>query len=68
MDDIATDQQNVDNTTETGNGFVITPDQMKQLNDPECKHEWEVDPTDESDYWYAVKCKHCILGRLIKKS
>lgn len=67
MDDIAPDQQNIDNYSESGNGFVITQDQMIKLNDPKCKHEWVKDPTDETDDWYAVKCKHCILGQLIKK-
>ena len=67
MDDIAPDQQNIDNYSESGNAVVITQDQMIQLNDPQCEHEWVRDPSEETDSFYGEQCKHCIIGRLIKK-
>lgn len=64
---IESSQQSIDNYSESGDGFVITKDQMIPLNDPECKHEFVKDDTEESPHFYAVKCKHCIIGMLIKK-
>ncbi len=39
----------------------------KTLTDPDCKHEWVKDPTDEEPGFYAEMCKHCPLGRLVRK-
>lgn len=68
MDSIDSDQQNLDNITDSSNGILITPDQMKPLNDPECSHEWEIDHDEENDNFYGMKCKHCIVGHLVRKS
>lgn len=39
----------------------------KTLTNPDCKHEWVKDPTDEEPGFYAEMCKHCPLGRLVRK-
>ena len=49
------------------NTVVIKAGKMKRLNDPSCRHEWEVDPTEDEEGFYGVKCKHCPVGRLIRK-
>ncbi len=50
-----------------GNIEVIKKSQLKQLNDPKCEHNWKLDPSDESDHWYSIKCTKCIVGKLMKK-
>lgn len=41
---------------------------MKPINDPNCKHEFEPDYTDETEYYIAMSCKHCIVGYLKPKN
>jgi hypothetical protein len=50
-----------------GNVQVIKKEDMKQLNDPNCVHEWEPDHSEDTDYVYGIKCKLCPIGKLIRK-
>jgi hypothetical protein len=50
-----------------GNVQVIKKEDMKQLNDPNCVHEWEPDHSEDTDYVYGIKCKLCPIGKLIQK-
>lgn len=45
----------------------IAKKDLKPINDPHCKHEFEPDYTDETDYYIAMSCKHCIVGYLKPK-
>ena len=46
----------------------IAKSEMKQLNDPKCKHVWKLDPSDQSEHFFAIKCENCIVGKLIKRN
>lgn len=49
----------------TGDTFVVKKEDMRQLNDPDCEHEWEPDPSEDTDFVYGIKCKNCPIGKLI---
>lgn len=49
------------------NIHIVKMDEVDPLNDPECKHEFVKDPTDENENYYAEVCKNCPVGRLIRK-
>jgi hypothetical protein len=50
-----------------GETTVIKKEDMVQLNDPNCEHQWEPDPTEDTDFYFGIKCKLCPVGKLIKR-
>jgi hypothetical protein len=50
-----------------GESQVIKREDMKQLNDPNCEHQWEPDPSEDTDYVFGVRCKLCPVGKLVRK-
>ena len=50
-----------------GESQVIKREDMKALNDPNCVHEWEPDPSEDNDFVYGVKCKLCPVGKLVRR-
>lgn len=48
-----------------GSSQVIKKEDMKQLNDPNCEHEWEPDHSEDTDFVFGIKCKNCPVGKLI---
>lgn len=65
--------ENIDPLPESDSGEFgkverISKKDMKPINDPKCKHEFEPDYTDETDYYLAMSCKHCIVGYLKPKN
>lgn len=63
-----------DETATTGSSSegaeIIYKDSMKVVNLPDCQHEYVLDPSDETDQYFAIKCRKpgCIHGRLLNKS
>lgn len=49
----------------TGESFVVKKEDMRQLNDPDCEHQWEPDHSEDTDFVFGIKCKNCPLGKLI---
>lgn len=51
------------NTVET-----IKREDFLELTVPGCQHVWEIDPTDETEHYFSIKCANCPLGKLLDKS
>lgn len=45
----------------------ISKKDIRPINDPKCKHEFVEDPGDQTDFYIAMTCKHCIQGYLKPK-
>jgi hypothetical protein len=56
-----------DNAQIEGKQLKINKEDLVPLNDPKCKHEYELDDSENEPAFYGIKCKKCILGKLIKK-
>lgn len=42
---------------------------LEYVTVPGCKHErTEIDPTEDTDHYFGVKCQDCPIGWLVKKS
>lgn len=50
-----------------GEVTVIKKEDMVQLNDPNCVHEWQPDKTEDTEHYFGIKCKKCPIGKLIQK-
>lgn len=67
MSDKTTD--NISVVSEDGKTFTINKRDLKPIV-RSCKqgeHKLVIDPTEVSDYWQGYVCKHCNLGKLIRK-
>ena len=58
--------------TEDGTGYTnvthIKKEDMKQLNDPNCTHNFVPDHEDETDFYVAMVCTLCPQGYLKTKN
>ena len=67
IDQLAEPSENDTNRTDD-NVEIIHKDQMIELTKPGCEHNWVIDPTDETDHYFAIHCTECPIGKLLDKT
>jgi len=50
-----------------GHSEVIDTSNLRPITNAGCKHEYVPDPTDETESYIAMICKHCVQGYLARK-
>lgn len=52
---------------EMGESILIKKEDMVQLNDPNCVHDWQPDHSEDNEHVFGIKCSKCPVGKLIRK-
>lgn len=50
-----------------GESTLIKKEDMVQLNDPNCVHDWQPDHSEDNEHVFGIKCSKCPVGKLIRK-